>query len=235
MVSPKLAIVSALTLLSFIFINKSDAASYYPSGLHAASAEVTPFASQKVNLSVYYASLSQPSATFIVKNLEEIFHTDLINIINLQLVPWANAYVNKTNQSIICQNGPDECELNSLETCALNVWNDVSKHYALIYCFEFLAIEGRHKNWQDCFSQLDLPEEPVLNCYIGGNATEIGQKYINETAPLEFLPLVIVNNQSVGKEYENFTRYVCEAYRGTPVPAVCNATFIRNGWSTNKL
>jgi len=23
------------------------------------------------------------------------------------------------------QNGPDECELNSLETCALNVWNDV--------------------------------------------------------------------------------------------------------------
>jgi len=103
MVSPKLAIVSALTLLSFIFINKSDAASYYPSGLHAASAEVTPFASQKVNLSVYYASLSQPSATFIVKNLEEIFHTDLINIINLQLVPWANAYVNKTNQSIICQ------------------------------------------------------------------------------------------------------------------------------------
>jgi len=67
------------------------------------SDEVTPSASQKVNLSVYYASLSQPSATFIVKNLEEIFHSDLINIINLQQVPWANAYVNKTNQSIICQ------------------------------------------------------------------------------------------------------------------------------------
>jgi len=30
------------------------------------------------------------------------------------------------------------------------------------------------------------------------------------------------------QEYENFTRYVCEAYRGTPVPAACN------GWSTNK-
>jgi len=49
--------------------------------------EVAP--SQKVNLLVYYASLSQPSATFIVKNLEEIFHSDLINIINLHLVPQA--------------------------------------------------------------------------------------------------------------------------------------------------
>ncbi|WVZ07124.1 hypothetical protein V8G54_020470 [Vigna mungo] len=182
MVSPKLAIISVLTLVPFLFINnKSDAASYYPSGLHGGSSEVTPFASQKVNLSVYYASLSQPSATFIVKNLEQIFHSNLINIINLQLVPWANAYVNKTNQSIICQNGPDECELNSLETCALNVWNDVSKHYALIYCFEFLAIEGSNKNWKDCFGQLDLPEEPVLNCYTRANGTEVILLYIYMT------------------------------------------------------
>nr|KYP35020.1 Gamma-interferon-inducible lysosomal thiol reductase [Cajanus cajan] len=219
MVSPKLSTITALALVFFIFTNESVGASYHPS-------EDTSFASQKVNLSVYYASLCQPCATFIVKNLEGIFHGDLINIVNLQLVPWANAYVDKTNHSIICQNGPDECELNSLEACALNVLNDVNKHYALIYCFEFLAIEGRHKNWQDCFTELELPKEPILNCYNTGNGTEIGQKYINEAAPLytpyEVLPWVVVNNQSIGKEYENFTRYVCEAYRGTPVPAACN-------------
>ncbi|KAG5092358.1 hypothetical protein AAZX31_18G186500 [Glycine max] len=228
MVFPKLGIIitAALALVPLLFINESDGASYYPSGLHADIAEIAPFASQKVNLSVYYASLSQPCATFIVKNLEEIFHSDLINIVNLQLVPWANAYVDKTNHSIVCQNGPDECELNSLEACALNVLNDVNKHYALIYCFEFLAIEGRHKNWQDCFSQLDLPEEPILSCYNRGNGTELGQKSINETAllyaPHEFLPWVMVNNQSIGKEYENFSRYVCEAYKGITAPAACN-------------
>ncbi|TKY65781.1 Gamma-interferon-inducible lysosomal thiol reductase [Spatholobus suberectus] len=225
MVSPKLAIITALALVSFIFVNESDGASHYPSGVHAASAEITALASQKVNLSVYYASLCQPCATFIV-NLEQIFHNNIINIVNLQLIPWANASVDKTKHSIICQNGPDECELNSLEACAINVWNDVNKHYGLINCFEFLAIDGRHKNWEDCFSQLDLPKEPILNCYNRGNGTEIGLKYINETAPLytpyEFLPWVVVNNQSIGKEYENFTRYVCEAYRGTPVPEACN-------------
>lgn len=105
MVFPKLGIIitAALALVPLLFINESDGASYYPSGLHADIAEIAPFASQKVNLSVYYASLSQPCATFIVKNLEEIFHSDLINILNLQLVPWANAYVDKTNHSIICQ------------------------------------------------------------------------------------------------------------------------------------
>lgn len=103
MVSPKLAIITALALVTFLSTNETDGASYYPSELHADSAEVASIASQKVNLSVYYTSLCQPCATFIVQNLEGIFNNDLINIINLQLVPWANAYVNKTNNSIICQ------------------------------------------------------------------------------------------------------------------------------------
>ena len=127
------------------------------------------------------------------------------------------------------QNGQDECELNSLETCGLNVWNDVVSdllsqfvielsnltwegvnlnfsyktsdiynqfmcraNNMLWYCFEFLAIEGRHKNWQDRFSQLDLPEEPVLNCYIRGNGTEVILLYIyitiiNQTNSKDFL------------------------------------------------
>ncbi|KAK7339935.1 hypothetical protein VNO77_20622 [Canavalia gladiata] len=222
MASPKLAVITTLALFCFVFINESDGASY-PFGLHANSAEIPAFASQKVNLSVYYESLCLPCATFIVRNLEVIFNNGLINILNLQLVPWANAYVNKTNNSMICQNGPDECELNSLEACALNVWN-VNKSFGLISCFELLSIEGKHKNWQDCFNQLDLPKDPILNCYNGGNGTEIGQKYINEAAytPLEILPWVVVNNQSIGKDYENFTRYVCEAYRGIPVPEACN-------------
>lgn len=57
----------------------------------------------KVNLTVYYESLSQPSAIFIVKNLEEIFNNDLIDIVNLQLIPWANSHVNQLNNSISCQ------------------------------------------------------------------------------------------------------------------------------------
>lgn len=93
MVSPKLSITIVMTLLLLLFINESQ----------TDGAEITPFGNQKVNLSVYYESLSQSCATFIVKNLEEIFNNDIIDIVNLQLIPWANSHVNITNNSISCQ------------------------------------------------------------------------------------------------------------------------------------
>ncbi|XP_061368256.1 gamma-interferon-responsive lysosomal thiol protein-like [Gastrolobium bilobum] len=225
MVSPKLGITIVIALVLFFFIYEAEGASY-SSGSHIDGAEITPLANQKVNLSVYYESLCQSCETFIIKNLGDIFNNDLIDILNLQLVPWANAHINNTNNSISCQNGPDECELNSLAACALNIWPKVDKHYGLIVCFEFLAIDGRNKNWLDCLDQLGLPKEPILNCFNSGNGTELGKKYINETSQLQpphsFVPWVVVNNQPIGKDYANFTYYVCKAYRGVAVPAGCN-------------
>lgn len=48
-----------------------------------------------------------------------------------------------------------------------------NKHYGLIYCFEFLVIEGKNKMWQNCFHELGLPLEPIMNCFNGGNGTEV--------------------------------------------------------------
>ncbi|KAG6697726.1 hypothetical protein I3842_09G215900 [Carya illinoinensis] len=135
------------------------------------SLKVSATYSQKVNLSLYYDTLCPFCATFIVKNLTGVFYEDLINIINLRLVPWGNSYINKSSNSIVCQHGPDECILNTLEACAIDVLQNVNKHYALIYCFEFLAIEGREKDWKSCFNSLGLPKKPVLDCYISGNGT----------------------------------------------------------------
>ncbi|KAK7260012.1 hypothetical protein RIF29_25700 [Crotalaria pallida] len=226
MVSPNVAIIIAMTLVLFFSIYESKGASYSSASHIDGADEITPFAHQKVNLSVYYESLCQPCAVFIIKNLEEIFNNDLINIVNLRLVPWVNAYVNMTNNSISCQNGPDECKLNSLETCSLNIWPDVNIQYALIYCFEFLVIEGRNKKWHNCFDELDLLEEPILDCLDTGNGTELGKRYINEISqlypPPSFVPWVVVNNEPIGEDYENFAYYVCKAYRGVAAPAACN-------------
>ncbi|MED6185037.1 hypothetical protein PIB30_053120 [Stylosanthes scabra] len=188
-------IVVAQALL--IFMDESSVVvNSYPSGSHDGdNNSVENNNMMKVNLSVYYGSLCQPCSIFIVKNLQEIFYNGLIDIINLQLVPWANAYINKdTNNSIICQNGPDECELNSVESCAINILNTVDKTYALIQCFQLLAIEKRPKNWDECFSRLALPKDLIVNCHNTGNGTQ---------------------------EYENFTSYVCNSYGGSSMPEAC--------------
>ncbi|XP_057457927.1 gamma-interferon-responsive lysosomal thiol protein-like [Lotus japonicus] len=213
---PKLAtnIVTALVLLS------------YSSGSHIDGAKPkTPLPAatyQKVNLSVYYESLSKPCVTFIVNNLREIFNNRLIKIVNLQLVPWANAHFNSTTNSITCQNGPDECERSSYEACALNTFPTVDQQYRLISCFENPPIEP------NCFEVLGLSKEPILKCLINsGNGTELGKKYIKEIAqlnpPPSFVPWVLVNNQPIKQDYANFTHYVCKTYKGVDVPAVCSS------------
>ncbi|KAJ0088993.1 hypothetical protein Patl1_31415 [Pistacia atlantica] len=118
---------------------------------------------QKVNLSLYYETLNPNCSNFIVQNLATVFDNDLISIINLRMVPWGNAYTNDSGKTIVCKHGPEECMLNTVEACAINVWNDNlvepafsfiislnprNKYYGFIYCIEFLAIEGRHKDWK---------------------------------------------------------------------------------------
>ncbi|KAF3448051.1 hypothetical protein FNV43_RR08759 [Rhamnella rubrinervis] len=215
-------IAIAYTLLLFKF--QSQAASYLDYG----RVKALKMDSQKVNLSVYYGTLSPNSASFIVRNLAQVFDKDLVTILNLKLIPWGDAHVNISNNATVCQHGPDECELNTLEACVIDIFHDdVNKYFALIYCFEFLTIEGRHKEWETCFNSLGLPQKSVLECYNGRNGTELEIIYSNETAhlnpPIKFLPWVLVNNQPIQKDYANFATYVCKAYKGNNVPKACHS------------
>lgn len=46
-------------------------------------------------------------------------------------------------------------------------------HFGLIYCIEFLAAEGKHKEWETCFKSLDLPRKKTLDCYTSGKGTKV--------------------------------------------------------------
>jgi interferon gamma-inducible protein 30 len=48
-----------------------------------------------------------------------------------------------------------------------------NEHYGLIYCYEFLAIDGKNKMWMNCANKLGLPKKPLMNCFNRGNGTEV--------------------------------------------------------------
>lgn len=48
-----------------------------------------------------------------------------------------------------------------------------NKYYALIYCIEFLVIEGRSQDWYICFDTLGLPAKSVLKCYVNGTGKKV--------------------------------------------------------------
>ncbi|XP_042012192.1 gamma-interferon-responsive lysosomal thiol protein-like [Salvia splendens] len=178
----------------------------------------------KVNLSVYYESLCPYCANFMVNHLLKIFQTDLINIVNLRLIPWGNTQI-QSNDTWICQHGVDECRLDVIEACAINSWPKVEKHFKFIYCVERLHLMDKHTQWQSCYGANNLDQTPVNNCYNNGLGFQLEMAYADETTKLNprhrFVPWVVVNNIPLQEDFENFIGYVCRAYRGNKVPKAC--------------
>uniref|UniRef100_A0A3Q7I1X7 Uncharacterized protein n=1 Tax=Solanum lycopersicum TaxID=4081 RepID=A0A3Q7I1X7_SOLLC len=104
---------------------------------------------------------------FIVNQLVKVLQTDLGSIVNLRLVPWGNTQI-APNTSWICQHGTDECQLNTVEACAIKVWSNLETHFKLISCIEQLHLQNKHSSWQSCFGSTGLSLNPIENCYNNG-------------------------------------------------------------------
>ncbi|XP_039013164.1 gamma-interferon-responsive lysosomal thiol protein-like [Hibiscus syriacus] len=172
---------------------------------------------KKASLSLYYEALCPYCRSFIVSRLVKVFNTDLLNIINLRLVPWGNAEYVKTNKTIICQHGEDECYLNTIHACAINIWPDPRKHFNFIYCVENQGPDGTDAVWKTCSSTLGMDQKLIKNCYDSGYGRKLLLRYATETDDLHpkhsYVPWVTVNNQPLYDQYENFIAYVCNAYK----------------------
>nr|KJB74166.1 hypothetical protein B456_011G277200 [Gossypium raimondii] len=177
----------------------------------------------RVTVSLYYeTSLCPRCASFISNDLVKVFHTDLHTIINLRLVPWSNAEIH-------CQHGEEECHLNTIHSCVIHFWPDVKEHLEFIGCTEQQSLKGWPVEalWKNCSEKLRLNEVIINQCYTTGFGYKLLLQYANETAhlkpPQEYVPWVVVNNQPLRQDFENFVKYVCQAYKGDHKPAACKA------------
>ncbi|KAH1162800.1 hypothetical protein GLYMA_01G124100v4 [Glycine max] len=136
------------------------------------------------------------------------------------------------------KHGDDECFLNTIEACAITIYPDVVQHFRFVRCLERLTLEGRHNQWVNCFQMTGLGTSPI-DCYTNGNGKAIDQKYAKETAqlnpPHRFVPWVVVNNQALQEDYQNFVTYICRAYKGNVIPNACRSLSTRTYDSNEKV
>ncbi|MCL7026052.1 hypothetical protein MKW94_023624 [Papaver nudicaule] len=177
----------------------------------------------KVSLALYYETLCPYCSNFMVNYLPRIFENGLIDIIDLKLVPYGNARIND-DKVITCQHGPNECVLNTVEACALQVWPALDKHFNFIKCVETFVYNSQQSEWKSCYSTLGYEEEPINECYNNGLGQQLELGYAKVTdelnPPHKYVPWVTVNDVPLYDEYYNFPTYVCNAYEGTK-PAAC--------------
>ncbi|XVE97136.1 hypothetical protein REPUB_Repub02eG0284900 [Reevesia pubescens] len=182
----------------------------------------------KVTLSLYYEALCPYCASFISDHLVKVFQNDLNTIVNLRLVPWGNAVIahNRTQ----CQNGEDECYLNTIHSCVIYLWPDVEKHFEFILCTEQQSLHqgpliSKEAMWKNCSEKLRLSENKIKQCYNSGYGCKLQQQCANETThlspPVDYVPWVVVNNQPLYEDVENYAKYVCQDYKGDHLPEAC--------------
>ncbi|MBA0636596.1 hypothetical protein Godav_029241 [Gossypium davidsonii] len=174
--------------------------------------------------------------SLISNGLVKVFRTDLHAITNRRLVPWGNTEIHCqvynsvlhfnvlslltnevqflfgviTNYSFCdnVQHGEEERHLNTIHSCVIHLWPD--------------AVTSMSHN-----EKLRLNEEIINKCYTTGFGYKLLLQYANETAhmkpPQEDVPWVVVNNQPLRQDFENFVKYVRQDYKGDHKPATRKA------------
>ncbi|KAL9241229.1 hypothetical protein vseg_015361 [Gypsophila vaccaria] len=178
----------------------------------------------KVSLELYYETLCPYSADFIIQGLGPIFENGLIDIVDLRLYPWGNAKI-RPDSSFSCQHGPSECFLNTVQACVIDAQPTLTDHFPFIECVERLVHDRKYTQWETCFSVSNLDVQSVKECTFGPHGKELDLKYAAATdalkPPHEYVPWVVVDGEPLYEDFENFTSYVCKAYKGT-LPSACS-------------
>ncbi|KAI3849729.1 hypothetical protein MKW98_026643 [Papaver atlanticum] len=161
---------------------------------------ISQYPPEKVSLSIYYETLCPACSEFIVYNLSKIFESSILGIVDLNLVPYGNAK-QLWNRTTICTHGSDECMLNTIQACNFIVNNNFSE-------------------WISCFERRPEKRRIIIDCYLHGLGEKLESQCAMETSylypPLEYLPWVTVNNIPLRIDFQNFVKYICKAYKGSP-------------------
>jgi interferon gamma-inducible protein 30 len=178
---------------------------------------------EKVKVELYSESLCPYCAQFIVNYLNPFFNNGLIDIVELRIIPYGNAHV--VDGKLVCQHGPDECELNIIQTCSIRLWPKVTDWFPFIYCLETLDRSTAAKNWKSCVHPSHLDLDPLIECSASPLGAKLEMEFAAETdrlqPPHKYVPWVLVNGEPLLDNYEDVAAYVCKAYQGNK-PAVCS-------------
>ncbi|KAJ4459608.1 putative Gamma-interferon-inducible lysosomal thiol reductase [Paratrimastix pyriformis] len=186
---------------------------------------------QKVVVEVAIESLCPDCRDVITGSIWEAFRADgLLDIMDLRLYPYGNAK-QQLDQStglwkFTCQHGEKECQGNLMQTCAINIVQNMTVLFPWFWCMERSTspIDFAPR----CASQFGIPWAPIQSCVSSpqGNAWEhqMGAWTDNLSPAHTEVPWFVVNgahdettNQRCA---ENLIGVVCGLYQG-PKPAGC--------------
>ena len=181
-----------------------------------------------VKVELYYESLCPGCRAFIMGQLYPTFQKlQNSEIMDIGLYPYGNAQETQRGNvwEFNCQHGPEECDLNLVETCALHMLSHPVQFMPFIHCLE---TNPSMANAKACASQLAIEWGPISNCVNGSEGNHLEHQMAVKTRalnpPHQYVPWIVVNgvhnDQIQEAAQSNLMQVVCTTYTGVK-PHAC--------------
>ncbi|ESO00965.1 hypothetical protein HELRODRAFT_185746 [Helobdella robusta] len=179
----------------------------------------------KVVLGFYYETLCPDCKNLFASQLIKTYK-DLSSILELDLVPYGNAEEvwNHDRWDFLCQHGPEECHINMIHSCALDI-------YPFNLTFAFHACTETTKLFlEQCATKYGLDLAALEKCGSSSHGNQLehmmADKTDNLNPPHQYVPWITINGQHTDSIQEQAERdmvsLVCRAYKGSKKPAACS-------------
>jgi len=191
--------------------------------------------SENVKIDVYYETLCPDSIQFIRRQLYPTFNK-IGEIMDITLIPYGKAEHNeyKEDVEIYCHHGIKECEGNTIQSCAIQQFNNnMTVILPYINCME-TEFYGRRRPQissiaSKCASDHGINYTSIETCSssLDGKRLHLanGVKTQRLSPSLTFVPWIVINDNYTESNqdtalYGNFKKLICQSYQGS-VPLEC--------------
>ena len=139
------------------------------------------------------------------------------NVVRLTIVPFGNAEIDTTKETVLCQHGLGECDANSYEQCMISLVPSPSEYLPILFCVESKLPPGRKDEkfdpaiFSECSStDFDLiqacHDNPVISWVLQVEASKLTPSYHNA------VPWVEIDGEHIDEENINLAEEICNAY-----------------------
>lgn len=153
---------------------------------------------------------------------------DVGSIMDLMIFPYGNAKEKQSSDGtwkFTCQHGKDECLANTLEACAINLYNDTAKWFPFINCVEKSTFPFNSAS--KCAQQTGLNFTAIQALADSKEGNDIQHQVAVATSslnpPHQWTPWVVMNGKPLTSKQldQPLKTLICDAYTGSK-PSGCS-------------
>jgi interferon gamma-inducible protein 30 len=188
--------------------------------LRSASTSTSITSSPAVQVSLYVEALCPYCKGYFNEHLVPTYDQLGSQVMNVQVVVFGNARIDLTNKTVQCQHGEAECDVNSYDQCAVDIYPYPDRYLPYMTCLFNSLPMGRQSEpfskavFTSCARHAVLDAQVLQDCRDDPERAWELQKQAAAKSPsqLNHVPWVELNGTYMDEEQTDLLTSVCQLY-----------------------